>query len=63
MSQQKKAKKVGRPRLARSEAKSQIVPVRFSADELRSYESATQKSDCDTLSAWIRATLNEKVNR
>lgn len=60
---QKKAKRVGRPRLAKAEAKSQIVPVRFTGDELKRYESAMKASDHDTLSAWIRATLNEKVNR
>ena len=35
MSQQKKARKVGRPKLPKGEAKGRIVPVRFTADDLR----------------------------
>ena len=35
MAHQKKARKVGRPRLPKGEAKGRIVPVRFTANDLK----------------------------
>jgi hypothetical protein len=37
---QTKPKKMGRPKLPKGEAKSRIVPVRFSADEVKRIEAA-----------------------
>lgn len=56
MPHQLKPKKVGRPKLAKGEAKGKIVPVRFNAEELkRIADAATAKNQ--TLSQWIRSTL------
>lgn len=56
MSEQKKQKKVGRPKLPKGEVKSRIVPVRFAAESLKSVERAA-KSKNQTISEWIRSTL------
>ncbi len=62
MSQQKKAKKVGRPVLPRGRAKARIVPVRFSPDDLRLILAAA-KANKKTVSEWIRSTLNAAIQR
>ena len=51
-----KLKKIGRPRLAKGEAKGTIVPVRFSPEERKRVEAAAKASK-QTVSAWIRNTL------
>ncbi len=60
MSQHKKAKKVGRPKLPKGEAKGRIVPVRFTADDLRAMEAAARSSD-KSLSEWIRNTIHATI--
>ena len=60
MSQQSKARKVGRPRLPKSHAKDRIVPVRFKADELRRIAAAAKASK-QNLSEWIRSTLDAAI--
>jgi uncharacterized protein (DUF1778 family) len=55
LSHQKKPWKVGRPALAKGHAKARIVPVRFSADDLKAIEAAA-KANKQTLSEWIRST-------
>ena len=62
MAHQKKARKVGRPRLPKGEAKGRIVPVRFTADDLRAM-AAKAKANNQTVSQWIRSTLNAAVER
>ncbi len=57
MSQQKKSKKIGRPRLPKGEAKGRIVPVRFTADDLKAMELAA-KAGKVSLSEWIRSTIH-----
>jgi len=52
-----KPKKVGRPKLPKGKAKGRIVPVRFNAEDLKAIESAAKASK-QTLSEWIRRTLN-----
>jgi len=52
-----KPKKVGRPKLAKGQAKGKTVQVRFTADSLKRVESAA-KSSKQTVSEWIRSTLN-----
>ncbi len=58
---QPKPRPVGRPKLASHEAKARIVPVRFSAGDIRKIESAA-KAKGQTVSHWIRTTLTEAIN-
>lgn len=51
-----KPRKVGRPKLAKGEAKGKIVPVRLNADELKRFTAAAKSNK--NLSDWIRSTLN-----
>jgi hypothetical protein len=53
----KKPKKVGRPKLAKGEAKGRIVPVRFRADDLKAITAAAKR----TVSEWIRSTLHAAI--
>ena len=57
MSNQLKARKVGRPKMAKGHAKVRIVPVRFNADALKRITVAA-KANNQTISEWIRSTLN-----
>lgn len=57
MGQQPKKRKVGRPPFPKGIAKSRIVPVRFSADELK-VMTAAAKATKQSMSEWIRSTLN-----
>jgi len=52
-----KPKKMGRPKLPKGEAKGRIVPVRFSAYDLKRIESAA-KANRKTVSEWIRGTVS-----
>ena len=60
MTQQKKARKVGRPKLPKGEAKGRIVPVRFTADDLKAMEAAA-KANNKSLSEWIRSTIHATI--
>jgi predicted HicB family RNase H-like nuclease len=62
MSQQKKAKKVGRPPLPKGAAKGRIVPVRFAPDDLKAIEAAARAAKL-SVSEWIRSTLNAELGR
>jgi hypothetical protein len=53
---QPKPKKVGRPKLPKGDAKGQIVPIRFSANDLKRIESAANASQ-KTVSEWIRGLV------
>jgi hypothetical protein len=55
-----RAKKVGRPKMAKGEAKGKIVPVRFTNEALKAI-GAKAKSDGKTVSEWIRSTVNAAV--
>ena len=57
MAQQKRARKVGRPKLPKGEAKGRIVPVRFTAEALKAMEAAAEEKK-QSLSEWIRSTCN-----
>ena len=59
MAQQKKARKVGRPKLPKGEAKGRIVPVRFNADDLK-IVTAMAKKNGQTISKWVRSTAMPK---
>jgi uncharacterized protein (DUF1778 family) len=54
--QQKKPRKVGRPKLPKGEAKGKIVPVRLDPDDLRLVTAAAKAND-EALSEWIRNAL------
>lgn len=55
-----KPKKVGRPKMAKGEAKGRIVPVRFRPDDLRRMEAAARASK-QSLSEWIRSTIHATI--
>jgi hypothetical protein len=56
MPAQKKPKKVGRPKMAKGEAKGKIVPIRFNAEDLKKVTAAARAKD-QTVSEWVRSTL------
>jgi hypothetical protein len=60
---QKKAKKVGRPKLPKGHAKGKIVPVRLNDAELKLFTKAAEASEHKTLSSWIRHTLREAAEK
>ena len=62
MSQQKKPKKLGRPKMPKGEAKGRIVPVRFTADALKAVAAAAKASN-QSVSEWIRSTLHAAIAR
>lgn len=53
----KKAKKAGRPPLPKGHAKAGMLRVRVTPEELRAIESQA-KDKKQTVSEWIRSTLN-----
>lgn len=64
MAQQKKAaKKLGRPKLPKGEAKGRIVPVRFTGDDLKAMEHAAKTAGHISLSEWIRSTIHASLKR
>jgi hypothetical protein len=60
MPRQPKPKKPGRPKLAKGEAKGKIVPIRFNSDDLKKV-SAAAKANRQTVSEWVRSTLNARL--
>lgn len=55
-----KPKKVGRPKLPKGEAKGKIVPIRFAPEDLRAITAAAKAND-QSISQWIRSTLNAAI--
>jgi hypothetical protein len=55
-----KPKKVGRPKLARGEAKCKIVPIRLNAEDLKNVTAAARAKG-QTVSEWVRSTLNSAL--
>jgi hypothetical protein len=55
-----KPKKVGRPTLPKGSAKAAMLRIRATPLELRSYDAAA-KSKKQSLSEWIRSTLNAAI--
>jgi hypothetical protein len=55
------AKKMGRPKLPKGEAKGRIVPVRFTAEEFKRITAAAKVKN-QKISEWIRSTLNAATN-
>ncbi len=56
MANQKKPRKVGRPKLPKGEAKGKIVPIRLAKAEFERLIAAAKASD-QTVSDWIRSKL------
>jgi hypothetical protein len=56
---QKKAK-VGRPKLPKGTAKGRIVPVRFTADDLKAI-AVRAKASNQNVSEWIRSTIHASL--
>jgi predicted HicB family RNase H-like nuclease len=61
LAQAKRTRKPGRPKLPKGEAMGRIVPVRFTGEALRAME-AKAKATQQTLSEWIRSTLNAALS-
>jgi len=57
-----KSRKVGRPKLPKGEAKGRIVPVRFANGDWKAIETIA-KANGQTVSEWIRSTLNAAMAR
>jgi hypothetical protein len=57
MPAQPKPKKVGRPALPKGSAKAETLRIRVTPAELRTFET-TAKAHKQTVSEWIRSTLN-----
>ena len=55
-----KPKKIGRPKLPKGEAKGKIVPIRFAPEDLKAITAAA-KAKKQTVSEWIRSTLNAAI--
>jgi len=55
-----KPKKVGRPKLAKGEAKGHVVVVRLHAEDYKAV-TAKAKAKGKKVSEWIRETLNSAV--
>ncbi len=55
-----KKTKVGRPKLPNGTAKGRIVPVRFAPEAIKAVEAAA-KANKQTVSEWIRSTLDAAI--
>jgi len=60
LSQHQKARKVGRPKLPKGDAKGRIVPVRFKAEDIRRIAAAA-RANKQSVSEWIRSTLDAAI--
>ncbi len=57
----RKSRPVGRPKLAKGEAKGKIVPVRFTADDIKCITAAARVSKL-TVSQWIRERIEKDIH-
>lgn len=57
-----KKRKPGRPKLPKGQAKGKIVPVRFTPEDIHAVEAAAKASN-QTVSEWIRSTLNAAIQQ
>lgn len=56
----RKVRKAGRPPLPKGEAKAAMLRIRVTADESKAYDAAARAKK-QTISEWIRSTLNAAV--
>jgi predicted HicB family RNase H-like nuclease len=61
MPAQPKPKKVGRPKLPKGEAKGKLVALRLSASDVKRIGAAAKASN-QSVSQWIRSTLEASLN-
>lgn len=54
---QKKPKKIGRPKLPKGVAKAETLRIRVTPEEMRAIEFSAKAKE-QTISEWIRSTLN-----
>ncbi len=57
MPEQPKPRPVGRPKLAKGQAKGSIVPIRFSPEDRKRLEEAAAKGGV-SVSEWVRRTVS-----
>jgi hypothetical protein len=62
MPKQPKPKKVGRPKLAKGEAKAEMLRIRATKEELKAFDGAAKASG-QKRSEWIRSTLNAAATK
>lgn len=62
MTEAKKTRKRGRPKLPKGESKAAFLRVRFSVDDLKRIEEAAKVSD-KTVSQWIRDEVRDSLLR
>jgi predicted HicB family RNase H-like nuclease len=62
VNQPKRSRKPGRPKLPKGQAKGKIVPVRFAPEDIRAVEAAA-KANKQSVSEWIRTTLNAAISK
>jgi predicted HicB family RNase H-like nuclease len=60
VSQKQKPRKAGRPPLPKGHAKAQFLRVRVTPNEMKAIESKA-KAEKQTVSEWIRSTLNAAI--
>jgi predicted HicB family RNase H-like nuclease len=60
LSRQNKLKKVGRPKLPKGKAKGKIVPIRFTDEAYKAIEAQAEAQN-QTVSEWIRGTINAEA--
>lgn len=56
-----KKAKLGRPKMPKGQAMGRIVPVRFNSEAIKAVETAA-KAKGQTISEWIRATLEAAIH-
>jgi hypothetical protein len=61
LEQQKKARKVGRPKLPKGEAMGRVIQVRFTAQDTKAIDAAAKASN-QTLSEWVRSTVHAAIS-
>jgi len=59
---EKKSKKVGRPKLAKGEARETVLQSRVQPSEKSAYQKAARAAGKD-LSTWVRETLNAALGK
>jgi hypothetical protein len=61
LAQQKKARKVGRPKLPKGEAMGRVIQVRFTVQDTKAIELSAKASN-QTLSEWVRSTIHAAIH-
>src|SRR5437879_13546012 len=62
LAQQKKNKKLGRPKLPKGEAKGRIVPVRLKPEDPKAIEAAATPNN-ETVPEWEHGTIHDTIQQ